>query len=265
MKSYLRIIRQVEATIKAGVKRDILPRFEYTQDPAHLRDEAFEGWFDTIEAELVALLAQATSLIRGTLKGEADWTSAAFTKNIRSLMGVDLAGVIRDEDLTDYLDAAVTRNAALVKGLADDGQKALKAAVTEAYLGGYSRTKLEKTITQKLGFMKSRAELIAQDQVAKVSSEVNEIRQRQVGVQEYIWMTSRDERVRPRHRHLDGKKYKWGQPTGAETGQAPGREVRCRCIARAVIDWGDGPTKIDPLTAEQQARWAASPDGRKLR
>lgn len=227
IKAYRKHLRQVEATILAAVKRDILPRYGWTPGPGHTQDDIFSGWFDQLEAELAALLARSRQFIRGLLSKEADWTSDTFAANVRSLMGVDLAGVIRSEDLTDYLDAAVERNVALVKGLSDDGQKALRAAVTEAYLNGDSPERLQALIRKRLGFMKSRAELIAVDQMASVSSEVNEIRQRQAGVEEYIWETSRDERVRPRHRHLQGKTYKWGEPTGAEDGLPPGRPIRC--------------------------------------
>lgn len=227
IKAYRKHLRQIEATIMAAVKRDILPRYGWTPAPGHTQDDVFSGWFDQLEADLAALLARSRQFIRGLLTKEADWTSDTFAANVRALMGVDLAGVIRSEDLADYLDAAVERNVALVKGLSDDGQKALRAAVTEAYLNGDSPERLQALIRKRLGFMKSRAELIALDQIAKTSSEVNEIRQRQAGVDSYVWMTSRDERVRPRHRKLDGKTYKWGEPTGAEEGLPPGRPIRC--------------------------------------
>lgn len=266
MNAYRKLLRRFEATILAAVKRDILPRYDVTPPPGHTRDEAFTGWFEAVEAELAALLTHAERAVRGLLTSEAKWTSETFTKHVRSVMGIDLGAVIREEDLQDYLDAAVARNVGLIKGLSDDGAKALRAAVAEAYINGDSRDRLEALIRKRTGFMKSRAELIAQDQVAKVSSEVNEIRQRQAGVEEYIWETSRDERVRPRHRHLQGKVYKWGEPTGAEEGLPPGRPIRCRCIPRGVVDWGDGnKTEPRPMSAEELARWARSPDGRKVR
>ena len=52
----------------------------------------------------------------------------------------------------------------------------------------------------------------------------------------YTWMTSRDERVRPRHKELDGKEYEYGKPTGAEDGLPPGQPIMCRCVARGIVE-----------------------------
>mgnify|MGYP000156213867 CR=1 FL=1 len=71
--------------------------------------------------------------------------------------------------------------------------------------------------------------------VGKFNADLNRIRHEQAGVTEYEWMTSRDERVRARHRKLHGTVYTYGKPTGAESGLPPGQPIRCRCVARAVV------------------------------
>lgn len=49
---------------------------------------------------------------------------------------------------------------------------------------------------------------------------------------EFIWMDCRDERVRPEHAALNGKKFTWEK--GAN-GNYPGKDFKCRCIARPVF------------------------------
>ena len=60
----------------------------------------------------------------------------------------------------------------------------------------------------------------------------------------YVWRTSKDERVRPRHQHIDGIAYEYGKPTGAEQGLPPGQPIQCRCIAQAIVTFGDTPLAI---------------------
>ena len=93
--------------------------------------------------------------------------------------------------------------------------------------------------TSKAAFSKTirnGAKLIASDQSNKLGTTLNHILQKDAGIERYTWSTSADERVRQRHVHLNGKKYKWGEYTGAEDGLAPGLPIRCRCVAIPIIE-----------------------------
>jgi SPP1 gp7 family putative phage head morphogenesis protein len=79
----------------------------------------------------------------------------------------------------------------------------------------------------------SRAELVARDQTQKLAGTVNQIRQENAGVTQYVWSTSRDERVRPSHDALDGEIFDWATPP-PETGH-PGQDFQCRCVALPVV------------------------------
>ena len=54
-----------------------------------------------------------------------------------------------------------------------------------------------------------------------------------MGIEEYRWRTSKDERVRATHAANEGKVFRWDTPP-AETGH-PGNDVQCRCDARPII------------------------------
>jgi SPP1 gp7 family putative phage head morphogenesis protein len=67
---------------------------------------------------------------------------------------------------------------------------------------------------------------------------VNERRQRGLGVDQYVWESRDDERVRDLHAAHDGRTFDWdAAPEGGHPGQAP----NCRCWARPVLievpDW----------------------------
>jgi SPP1 gp7 family putative phage head morphogenesis protein len=82
----------------------------------------------------------------------------------------------------------------------------------------------------------SRAELIARDQVLKLNAQITRSRQRAVGINQYQWVTSRDERVRETHVELDGTIQSWDSPPEVAEGrfEHPGGDFQCRCIAMPV-------------------------------
>lgn len=109
-----------------------------------------------------------------------------------------------------------------------------------------------KTIESKA---KNKAKFLARDQVSKFNSSLTELRQTSIGVERYIWRTSRDERVRgnpsgkfpnavPSHFSLDGKEFYWSsnKPESVDgtarkpRGLNPGQDYQCRCIALPVLD-----------------------------
>ena len=78
----------------------------------------------------------------------------------------------------------------------------------------------------------SQAELVARDQTTKLLGGLNQARQVEAGITEYIWSTSRDERVRDEHAERDGQKFSWDDPP--EDGH-PGEPIQCRCSATPVL------------------------------
>jgi len=77
---------------------------------------------------------------------------------------------------------------------------------------------------------------------------VNQHRQTAAGVSRYEWSSSADERVRPRHRELDGQTFSWDDPPvtndDGDTNH-PGEDYQCRCIAVPVLDDSDEDQESD--------------------
>lgn len=91
---------------------------------------------------------------------------------------------------------------------------------------------LKEKLQERAIISESRAELIARDQTLKLNGAITQIRQEAAGVEEYIWSTSLDERVRDSHRVLEGQRFAWSSPP--EPGH-PGQDYQCRCVALPVI------------------------------
>ncbi|MGN7829715.1 phage head morphogenesis protein [Agrobacterium radiobacter] len=240
-KEYYSALRSMLTQIATETRESIIPLYQAERQQKRaqgaLLADADQSWFSRVQMLAVALARNASNTVNRILDLEAQRHTSTFIETARRALGVNLAAVVQQEDLADYLATAAARNVSLISGLADDTIKRIQQTVYQNSIAGNSVTTLRKALQNDFGISDRRAKLIARDQTAKLNSDLNRIRQEQAGVTAYTWTTSHDERVRERHRQLDGKVYKWGQATGAEGGLPPGQPINCRCIARGVVEF----------------------------
>ncbi len=236
-REYLKALRTILRGMSRETRDYIVPLAVAEIGATRMMRDIEQSWFDRLIAMSVRLAVTAEGMVSRILGLEAQRHTERFMETAKQALGVDLAAVVRQEDLGDYLRAAATRNAALIKGLADDTVKRVQQVVTDAVINGRSAADLRKELTRQFQIEDRRAQLIARDQVAKLNSDLNRIRHQQAGVTSYKWRTSADERVRKRHRELEGKEYRYGEPTGAEEGLPPGQPILCRCIAQGIVQF----------------------------
>lgn len=155
-------------------------------------------------------------------------------------LGIDLT---TNPDLRTLRTAFRKQNVALIKTLCTTHVQRVARVLREAGAG----TRVEdiaRSIRDATGATKSRAALIARDQVLTLNSEITQARHEAAGITEYVWSASRDERVRPRHRELDGTRQRYDQPPVVDprTGRRAhaGQDFQCRCVCDPVIPGFDG-------------------------
>ena len=94
---------------------------------------------------------------------------------------------------------------------------------------------LAKEILKQGEVTAARANLIARTETTRVSTELTEARAKYIGSEYFTWRTANDADVRPLHRKLNGKKFRWDDPPIADerTGikALPGCIWNCRCFA----------------------------------
>lgn len=103
--------------------------------------------------------------------------------------------------------------------------------------GQHSRV-LRDLIQERFDVTRSKADLLARDQVLTLNAQVTKSRFTAAGVTQYIWTTSGDERVRESHAELDGQTFSFDAPPvispDGRTGN-PGDDYQCRCTAYPVL------------------------------
>lgn len=170
-------------------------------------------------------------LAKTTAASVGAWNDREWRKVLRGTLGVEVFQ--REPWLKPELDGWATENASLITTLREDTIADVERWTVRALRAGERHEDVAKRVRERFGVAKSRAEFIARDQVSKLNGKLTERRQEALGVEEYIWRTTGDDRVRPSHAEKDGKKFRWDDPP-ADTGH-PGEDYQCRCVAEPVL------------------------------
>jgi SPP1 gp7 family putative phage head morphogenesis protein len=139
----------------------------------------------------------------------------------------------------DVMDAWRTANVDLIRSIGGDYIDQVQEMVTTATTEGIRAEALAEALQERLGVAASRAELIARDQILRANSQLSQERMHRVGVVRYKWSTSKDSRVRPGHRALEGTEQRFDTPPEVDASGRranPGQDFQCRCVALPIFD-----------------------------
>jgi len=115
----------------------------------------------------------------------------------------------------------------------------LERMMIERYTDGSRVETIARAFQEQLGVTDRHAMLLARDQTAKLNARTHQADFATAGIDEYVWSTSDDERVREDHRVLDGTRHRWDEEPPIvdrrtqERGH-PGEVFQCRCVALPV-------------------------------
>ncbi len=237
--AYAAALSRVIDPILKQVLRHALP----LASPTINRQDAAD--FRTITQVFGQLRVGVMSALATSVDMDAQRTATAVGQRNKTgterLMGVDLLS--SEPYLAPLLDDWVTQNVSLVRSVAEGTLSDLEATILRMARGDASIKDIRKELVDVFNVGKQRARMLARDQVSKLNGQLTEERQTRLGVDEYIWHTVEDQRVRPDHARLDGETFKWSDPpvtvkTGKRAGERnhPGGDIQCRCWAEPVLD-----------------------------
>ena len=186
-----------------------------------------------------------------------DSVDERLARVIREAIGIDVARLLHaNGPLLQSMQDATDRNIALIKSIPEQYFDRVLDTVSSGWTQGMRWESLVEQIQHDGDVTENRAKLIARDQTAKMNSAFNRERQQQVGIEEYEWQTSGDERVRESHAEVDGHVFRWDEPgpvAGSVAGEPchPGEDIQCRCLAIPVVNMD--ALKLDLGQQEQAA------------
>jgi SPP1 gp7 family putative phage head morphogenesis protein len=198
-----------------------------------------DDFLDRLSGLIFYLRRSMQEKVESTIKGAegigiaiARYNRKQLAKINESMFGIDL--FLDEPYLEDQLKLFSKQNADLITDIVDHELDQVAEVVERGLQEGSRFTTVATEISKTFGIDARRARTIARDQTAKLNASLTRLRQEEIGVEEYVWKSSNDERVRPTHRANAGKTFRWDTPPPI-TGH-PGHDVNCRCIASPVLD-----------------------------
>jgi len=156
-----------------------------------------------------------------------------FAALVRSATRIDPFPYIDVQANADDIAAYLARITSLITDISQQARKDVSEVVWRSITNRVPTRQVAKEIAERLQIARNRALFIASDQANKVHAFLTEIRQEEAGIDEFMWETAKDTRVRPEHQVLQGRVFKWKKPPSVGL---PGTPPRCRCTGRAHID-----------------------------
>lgn len=240
--AYTRALRQVsdemDAAILDALREEGFLRADAADDLPSMSIRHRRTLAARIESLVMRVIRRRPLIAR--LQEVADAVAGAsrdvWARQVKAATGVDLPA--EEPALGSIFAAFRKENLALITSLAQDKASRVRDILVDAGAG----TRVEeiaRSIRESTDATRSRANLIARDQVLKLNAQVTQTRHEAAGVSEYRWSTSNDERVRKSHKDLDGTRHAYDAPPVVDyrTGRRahPGEDFQCRCIAEPII------------------------------
>lgn len=233
LKKYLPEIRGAARQEREGVRHDdtsdltVKVKAVFDKMAGELeRSTSGFGLYDKIEA--MAKLTRKLSI--------KEWKKA-----VKATLGIDLLDDYYTGELyRELMRKWVEDNVGLIKTIPQESLGRMREIVLEGYMNGETTTSIVKKIQKAYSTDRRHAQLLARDQIAKLNGQITQRQQEDAGVEEYIWSDSGDGLVRPGHKRLNGKRFRWNDPpvVDEKTGRRchPGEDYECRCVALPVFN-----------------------------
>jgi len=198
-------------------------------------------------AELARLRKYWTKYFDGFAKKLAEQATEAWYKdNATQWQGkLKRAGFDVPMQLTPsqqlILKTKIPENVALIKSIQEQYHNDIEGIVSRNFLKGRDLHSMAEEIKKRGKVSQNRAAFIARDQANKATSQMNDARQRELGIKYAVWQHSTAGKE-PREKHVRAGREQWVFKIGEgidfhdQFGTVlPGEAINCRCTSRSII------------------------------
>lgn len=187
-----------------------------------------------LQDRFARLFAKRAPTIVDKLLGGIDKAAAnSLEQSLKQLSGgVTLKVAAMPAALAEAMKASAIENVALIKSIPAQYHERIEGAVMRSIqAGGEGRKTLFDEITDIGGMSRRRAELIARDQTAKITTVMHKERAKAAGIRKFKWLHS-SASAEPRRKHVEanGKIYEYDNPPRiGDRGEPvlPGQAINC--------------------------------------
>lgn len=208
-----------------------------------------QGQIDATETMASRLMLTLTPSLRDwTLKVERA-IRTRWARQVYSATSVDLSTRLSAFDVEGTVESYLAWNVDLVKDVSAQIKKRISDAVFSGLTERRPAREVAKQISDAVGMGRKRANLIASDQLSKLSGALADQRRIEAGITEWTWQHGGKVHFRPEHLARDGFVYtnnpaNVGKRVGGkevrsppERGDLPAQKPYCSCRSRSLLVW----------------------------
>lgn len=248
-------IANMTASYEYWIRSKYVKAVDANQDAGRLPDMAMDAVKgDGVKARTNALFSELTRLRTYWTKYFDDFaaklafqaTQAWYDQNVSTWNArIKRAGFDVKMDLTPsqklILDTKVKENVSLIKSIQSQYHTDIEGIVSRNFLAGRDLAPMAEQIKKRGDVSTRRAALIARDQSNKATAQMNDARQRELGIKYAYWVHSSAGKE-PREKHVRAGREQWvfrvGEGIDFNDGMGtvlPGEAINCRCTCRTII------------------------------
>lgn len=183
-----------------------------------------------------ALLEFDRERIQSIYMGTINEYERQFQKAVKGLsIEANITDQMRQNIAKDYTNNVIDLN--ISEWFNENIVKLRKDVEKNMHAGGRARN-LERLLQKNYRQSRNKARFLARNEQALMLSNYRKARYKQAGITRYRWRTSEDERVRTRHRELNGRIFFWDEAIIDNEGTRgnPKETYNCRCTAEPILE-----------------------------
>lgn len=201
--------------------------------PARVDDWVSEA--ESILADILQTILEDTGdtddLARAIAGDVSDQNMDGFQRQLKAVFGTEVLDIPQPW-LKSQFDSFAAENVKLVKSIPEQYIDRLGQVIQKEFRAGTDVREIAKQIQDTFDAPRNRAKTIARDQIGSLNGTLTQLRNQEMGIAEYTWLATMDERTRPAHAERDGQRFRWDKPPPDGN---PGQPINCRCAALPVV------------------------------
>jgi SPP1 gp7 family putative phage head morphogenesis protein len=243
---YEALVKSLIVALKKDMQAEIVRLLPMIENLLRSGVGATQG-FQTLNDSLDRVLAQFRRKLEAMgpeIMGVGERINSYTEEALAGALGVGM--LLRDQATQQAVELWAAESKKKLSALAQQHVEAVSGIVLMGFRKGFTPVQMRSAVldtfrsadkrktSEARGLsVEDRATAIARDQVTTLVGQVNETRQRTLGLGKYIWDTAADERVRPEHAALHGQIMSWDDPPSFGH---PGMDWGCRCVALPYVE-----------------------------
>ena len=244
MRDYNRELQKMVSELISQTRSNVYPVLPFIVAEAEagrpVQDSNMDDYADqiksSIDATRLGFEQQYPDIVLQNIATDVAFATSQFNKIQLQKVFKQMAGIdvfFNDAFIQQELQAFIKSNVDLIKTVPERYFNDIEGIMFRGTQAGLRHEVIRSQIISRYPVTRNNAKRIARDQVNKLNGQLTQLRQQEIGVKGYTWITVGDERVRQVHANRDGQMFKWTKPP---PDGHPGFPIQCRCWAEPKLE-----------------------------